>query len=136
MKRPTKNPSPIKTPQPDKRQITEDEDKEDIKPDHSKRSYNPKKARLALALQKSNIKEEEKEDKKPVIKLENSSSKLQLLNEQPPSLPDHPAPYVMKVTRIPREATELSIQTFFEVGADAFKVLLFSFFFSSSRTYW
>lgn len=73
MKRPTKNPSPIKTPQPDKRQITEDEDKEDIKPDHSKRSYNPKKARLALALQKSNIKEEEKEDKKPVIKLENSS---------------------------------------------------------------
>ncbi|KAG0141663.1 hypothetical protein CROQUDRAFT_718061 [Cronartium quercuum f. sp. fusiforme G11] len=39
-----------------------------------------------------------------------------------PTLPDHGPPYVMKVSRIPRDANRLSIQTFFEVGADAYKL--------------
>lgn len=73
-----------------------------------------KRARLAQ------IQDQKEEEKK--IELAESSKPIKPEPFPKPMIPTHDPPFIMKLMRIPYDATEISIKTFLEVGADAFKL--------------
>ncbi|KAH9818740.1 hypothetical protein DFH28DRAFT_1023171 [Melampsora americana] len=74
-----------------------------------------KRARLAQ------IQDEKEEEKK--IELAAKASKVIKPEPSPkPIIPNHDPPFILKLMKIPHEATETSIKIFLEVGADAFKM--------------